>query len=53
MLAVLEHQYGKRPKVDPFISTGALTLALMLLTTPIGTPLFPLEQRSDNSLLPD
>jgi hypothetical protein len=53
MLAVLEHQYRKRPKIDPFISTGALTLALMLLTTPIGTPLFPLEQRSDNSLLQD
>ena len=53
MLAVLEHRYKKRPKIDPSISTGALTLALMLLTTPIGTPLFPLEQRSNDSLLLD
>jgi hypothetical protein len=43
MLAILEHRYGKEPKIDPFISTGALTLALVLLTGPIGTPPFPLE----------
>jgi hypothetical protein len=53
MLAILDHQYEKRPKINPFISTGALTSALVLLTAPVGTPLFPLEQRSDNSLLLD
>src|SRR3712207_8427227 len=46
----LEYQYEKRLKINPFISTGALTLAPVLLTAPIGTPLFPLEQRSDSSL---
>jgi hypothetical protein len=53
MLATLEHQYGKRYQINPFVSTGALTSAPMLLTTPIGTPPFPLEQRSDDSLLQD
>jgi len=46
MLSVLEHQYEKRPKINPFISTGALMSTLMLLTAVIGTPLFPLEQVS-------
>jgi hypothetical protein len=50
MLAILDHQNEERPKINPFISTGALTSALVLLTTPVGTPLFPLEQRSDSSL---
>jgi hypothetical protein len=51
MLSVLEHQYGKRPEIDPFISTGALMSTLMSLTTPIGTPLFPLERITYDSLL--
>jgi hypothetical protein len=51
MLPTLEHQYGKRLKINPFISTGTLTSAPILLTAPIGTPSFPLEQRSDGSLL--
>jgi len=50
MLSVLDHRFEKGPKIDPFISTGALTSALMLLTALIGTPLFPLEQISCNLL---
>ena len=53
MLSVLEHQYGKRPEIDPFISTGALMSTLMSLTISIGTPLFPVEQIICNSLLQD
>ncbi len=51
MLSALEHQYEKRPEINPFISTGALMSMLMSLTTPIGTPLFPLERITYNSLL--
>ena len=51
MLSVLEHRNRKRPEIDPFISTGTLMSMLMSLTTPIGTPLFPLEGITYNSLL--
>ncbi len=53
MLSVSEHQHRKRPEIDPFISTGALMSTLMSLTTPIRTPLFPLERITYDSLLQD
>jgi hypothetical protein len=51
MLPTLEHQYGKRLKINPFISIGAITSTPMLLTALIRTPSFPLEQTSDSFLL--
>jgi hypothetical protein len=41
----------KKHENDPFISTGALTSALILLTVSDLTPSFPLDKGLDSSLL--
>lgn len=50
-LTTYERRRSKRPENDPFISTGASTAALALLTDPDRTPSFPLELQMSAFLL--
>ena len=42
-VTVQERRLPEEPENNPFVSTGALTVALAMLTDPRTTPSFPLE----------